>query len=136
MEDRIDDIIQAFLDHEAMTQTASYLGRGRRFEGLSVDALNKEWAATFTTVCAEGDGRRATDLEDLGAELGLRKLGRPEHLVSQEAMRTAQERVRRLPPETMETVRTVYPMLGSVAKFRQQNCHRKEGECLDPVEMG
>jgi hypothetical protein len=45
-------------------------------------------------VCADGDESRTTDLDDCGAELGLRKLEKPDHLVRRDAMRIAQERVR------------------------------------------
>ena len=48
MKDRIDAIVQAFLDHQAMEETRSYLERGRPFEGLADDALGKQWAAAFT----------------------------------------------------------------------------------------
>ena len=41
-----------------MEETRSYLGRGRRFERLSVEDLNKGWAAAFTSVCADGDQSR------------------------------------------------------------------------------
>ena len=66
MKDRIDAILQAFMDHQAMEETKSYLERGRRFEGLTVDDLSKGWAAAFTAVCAYGDESRETDLDDLG----------------------------------------------------------------------
>jgi hypothetical protein len=94
MKDRIDAILQAFMDHQAMEETKSYLERGRRFAGLTVDDLSKGWAAAFTAVCAYGDESRETDLDDLGAELGLRNLKRPEHLVRSRAMQAAQARVR------------------------------------------
>jgi hypothetical protein len=93
MKDRIDAIVQAFLDHQAMEETRSYLERGRRFEGLTVDDLSKGWAAAFTAVCAHGDESQEADLADLGAELGLRNLTRPEHLVHPRAMKAAQARV-------------------------------------------
>lgn len=94
MKDRIDALLQAFMDHQAMEETRDYLERGRRFGGLTDDDLSTGWAAAFTAVCADGDGRRETDLDDFGAELGLRKLERPEHLVPPRAMKAAQERVR------------------------------------------
>jgi hypothetical protein len=94
MKDRIETILEAFMDHQAMEETRSYLARGRRFAGLPDDALSKSWAAAFTAVCADGDERRETDLDDFGAELGLRKLERPEHLIHPRAMQAAQERVR------------------------------------------
>ena len=69
MNDNIDAITQAFLDHQAMEETRSYLGRGRRFERLSVEDFNKGWVAAFTSVCADGDQSRATDLDDSAPSL-------------------------------------------------------------------
>ncbi len=114
MEDRIDAIMQAVMDHQDMENTRSYLERGRRFEGLTVDALNNGWAAAFTAVCANGDERRETDLDDFGAELGLRKLKRPEHLVRPEAMKAAQERVRNSQHEAFG------PMTEAIGRFMER----------------
>jgi hypothetical protein len=114
MNDNIDAIAQAFLDHQAMEETRSYLARGRRFEGLSVEDLNRGWAAAFTSVCANDDQGRATDLDDLGAELGLRKLERPEQLVHRDAMKMAQERVRNSRLEAFG------PLMEAVGKFRDE----------------
>src|SRR5260370_8827394 len=91
MKDRIDAIVQAVIDHQAMEDTRSYLERGRRFEGLTVDALNDGWAAAFTAVCAYGDERRETDLDDFGAGLGLRNLNRPHHLIPPESLKPPQQ---------------------------------------------
>jgi hypothetical protein len=104
MKDRIGAVTQAFMDHQAMEETKSYLERGRRFEGLSVEDLNRGWAAAFTAVCADGDRRRATDLDDFGAELGLRKLEKPDHLV-RDAMKIVQQRIRDARPEMFEAVK-------------------------------
>ena len=95
MRDRIDAIVQAFLDHQAMEKTRSSFERGRRASKISPSTISaRDGAAAFTAVCADGDGGRQTDLEDLAAELGLRNLERPEHLVDPRAMQAAQERVR------------------------------------------
>jgi hypothetical protein len=114
MNDSIDAITQAFMDHQAMEETRSYLARGRRFEGLSVEDLNQGWAAAFTSVCANGDQSRAIDLEDFGAELGLRNLERPDHLVHRDAMKMAQERVRNSRLEAFG------PLMEAVGKFRDE----------------
>jgi hypothetical protein len=105
MKDRIDAILQAFLDHQAMEETRSYLERGRRFEGLADGDLGKRWAAAFTAVCADGDESREADLDDLGAELGLRNLTRPAHLVHPRAMKAAQARVANSQHEAFGPVR-------------------------------
>jgi hypothetical protein len=114
MNDTIDAIAQAFMDHQAMEETRSYLARGRRFERLSVEDLNKGWAAAFTSVCADDDQSRVTDLDDFGAELGLRQLEKPDHLVHPDAMRIAQERVRNARLEAYG------PLMEAVGKFRDE----------------
>jgi len=81
------------MDHQDMQDTKSYLERGRRFEGLSVEDLNKGWVAAFTSVCAHGDHSRATD-PMISGRACLRKLDKPDHLVHRDAMKMAQERVR------------------------------------------
>jgi hypothetical protein len=65
-------------------------------------------------VCADDDQSRVTDLDDFGAELGLRKLERPDHLVDRDAMRIAQERVRKSRLEAFG------PLMEAAGKFRDE----------------
>ena len=55
-----------------------------------------------------------TDLEDFGAELGLRNLETPDHLVDRDAMKIAQERVRNSRLEAFG------PLMEAVGKFRDE----------------
>jgi hypothetical protein len=67
-----------------MEETQDYLARGRRFSGLTADALNDAWATAFKDVFSNENRSRVRDLDDLGAELRLRELELPEHLVAPE----------------------------------------------------
>jgi hypothetical protein len=69
------------LRDRVMEYTRSYLARGRRFEGLAEDKLNEGWASAFFALCADGDRTRSIETRDFTAELNLRKLKVPVHLV-------------------------------------------------------
>lgn len=91
-------LVTAFLDHLAMEEVRVYLERGRRFSAVPDEDLNKAWVVVFE-LCANGDQSNAAELDDLGAELELRGLSKPDHLVSRQAMDAVQRRLRELPRE-------------------------------------
>lgn len=104
MSDHSDDIARAAIADDEMQDTRSYLVRGRAFASLSVEDLNQMWAAAFTAI-ALGDDAKLTEYSDLAAELRLRSLPLPEHLV-QGAMPALQKRISESTPEHLEAVRT------------------------------
>lgn len=81
---------RAFIAYVAMKETQSYIQRGRRFAGATVDALNELYAAGFNAL-AQGDRTLMQDMEDAGSELGLRNLVCPYEMV-REAMSTLRRR--------------------------------------------
>src|SRR6478609_1749091 len=93
MTDDADGFAKAFVVHNEMEQTRAYLERGRRFEHMPVEALNEGWAAAFKLVLLPKDQRRPSDQHDFGAELRLRGLEIPYHLV-QDAMNELRQRIR------------------------------------------
>jgi len=92
MTDKIEEFTDAFLDHIGMEEARVYLERGRRFRDMPVEDLHQAWADAFDLVCGHGDEKWREDLNDLGAELRLRRLEKPAHLV-QDAMKRASARV-------------------------------------------
>jgi hypothetical protein len=98
-----DDTIKAYGQHRTMEHTRSYLDRGRSFQNLAEDKLNEEWAAAFIALCADGDQTRARLAHDLNAEIGLRKLKEPMHLVSH-AMDRIRQNIRRIAEEDLERI--------------------------------
>jgi hypothetical protein len=96
MTDNVGDFTHAFLDNVAMEEARAYMERGRRFREMPIEELNQAWADAFDLVCGLGERTRIEDLSDLGAELSLRGLEKPAHLV-QDAMKRAQARVAGFP---------------------------------------
>lgn len=70
----------AFLENNQMKETQEYLSRGRRFQSMDLDTLNNAWAALFRAF-ADGDRRRTSEMDDMGAEMRLRGCGYPGELV-------------------------------------------------------
>ena len=103
MTDDADQFAKAFVVHNEMEQTRAYLERGRRFEHMPVEALNEGWAAAFKRVLLPKDQRRPGDQHDFGAELRLRGLEIPYHLV-QDAMNELQRRIRDNPEAARDSL--------------------------------
>ena len=99
----IDPLMEAVLAHEQMQEMQAYLARGRAFGSLSIETLNEAWLAAVAAV-AFGDDGRLGDWADLSAEFEIRRLTRPEHLISPEVMVVLQDRIARSTPEHFEAV--------------------------------
>lgn len=81
---RVASFTDACVQNELFEQTSDYLARGRRFENFDVDQLNEEWAKAFRQFVILHAGPHLRDMDDAGAELRLRGVGLPTHLVSSE----------------------------------------------------
>ena len=93
MAEDIDPMAKAFLDHQEMEETRAYLERGREFDGAPVEGISEAWALAFKLVYEYGETGHRHQLDDLAAELRLRGLEPPGHLV-QDTIRVLQERIR------------------------------------------
>jgi hypothetical protein len=67
-------IVNAFLEHKTLEQTQDYLNRGRRFAKLDVRQLNENWIIAVRRWLAHKDRANERMMDDLAAELRLRKL--------------------------------------------------------------
>src|SRR5438445_2598819 len=76
-------IVNAFLQHKGMEQIQDYLARGRRFAKLDVGQLNEEWIIAVRSWLAHKDRTAERMMDDLAAELRLRKLEPPYSAVEQ-----------------------------------------------------
>ncbi|TMK02848.1 MAG: hypothetical protein E6G74_05800 [Alphaproteobacteria bacterium] len=76
-------IINRFLQHKSMEQIQDYLARGRRFAKLDVGQLNEEWIIAVRSWLAHKDRTAERMMDDLAAELRLRKLEPPYSAVEQ-----------------------------------------------------
>jgi hypothetical protein len=75
---------EIWLQNELLEQTRDYLARGRRFERLKLDQLNKVWAETFRQFVRRNNQRHLREMDDAGAELRLRGEEFPINLVTSE----------------------------------------------------
>ena len=101
--DPIDQLVESVLAHEQMEEIRAYVARGRSFASLTAEELADAWVAAVVAV-AFGDDDRLDDWSDLGAELELRGLARPEHLVPAQAMAALRQRIAQSTPEHFEAV--------------------------------
>lgn len=104
MKDEANKIVRAMLAHNQMEEVAAYLRRGRRFQTMPEADLNQAWAAAFEVALGLGVPERQQDLDDLGAELNLRNLEPPGHLVK-ETMDKLSKRVSDMSPEAREAAK-------------------------------
>ena len=70
-----------YLHDKALERRHAYEAQGRRFARLAGEALEAEWADAFIAMCLHGDASRIQDVDDLTAEIGLRRMPVPAHLV-------------------------------------------------------
>lgn len=101
--DPVDQLVETVIAHEQMQEMQTYLVRGRPHAALTVEALREAWVSAVTAV-AFGDDDQLDNWADLGAELELRALARPDHLVPAEAMAALQARIAQSTPEHFEAV--------------------------------
>lgn len=97
---RFKSLSEAWVQNELFEQTRDYVTRGRRFERLGIHQVNEEWAKAFrqfVTLRALPDLR---DMDDAGAEIRLRGVEFPTHLVSSEVeqLRAAIRRIGAIVP--------------------------------------
>jgi hypothetical protein len=98
--ERFEALPEVWLQNELLEQTRNYLTRGRRFERLRLDQLNKVWAKAFRQFVRRQIGPYVRDMDDAGAELRLRGEEFPTHLVTAEVeqLRAAIQRVGPISP--------------------------------------
>jgi hypothetical protein len=65
--------VEEQLTAERTAKEANYLAGGRRFQKLTTAALKRKWLKTLKRD-VEADRRRYAELDDLGAELALRRI--------------------------------------------------------------
>jgi hypothetical protein len=103
MRSRVDELVEGLIADGELDDVTAYLEQGRPFASMAVETLNLAWVAALKAV-AFGDDARLDELAELGAELWLRGLPTPEHLVRPRAMAALQRRVLDSTPEDVEAV--------------------------------
>jgi hypothetical protein len=102
---------EAFLESELMDETSGYLARGRRFENLSTGELGDGWVRAFTDWRANGADHQVMD--DLAAELRLRKLDMPYERVAKE-LDDMRDQIRSMGPNNPGARARIAKFLGSL----------------------
>jgi hypothetical protein len=82
-------IVDALLESDQMESTARYLTSGRRFASLETEEIKKRWTQAARTFLISYGGINPREMDDLGSELGLRKVALPCEEVSAEAAAVA-----------------------------------------------
>jgi hypothetical protein len=110
------DFIGLFVANREMEDTRSYLDRGRAFADLTNEALNAAWVKACRAVHGRSSSSREAEFRDLKAELRLRGLKYPLHLVKPETERTV-KRLREATPADNATTRR---MEEEIRRFKEQ----------------
>jgi uncharacterized protein YgbK (DUF1537 family) len=76
-------VLNGFLQHKSMEQIQDYLAHGRRFAKLDVGQLKGDWIIAVKTWLAHKARTAERMMDDLAAELRLRKLEPPYSAVEQ-----------------------------------------------------
>jgi hypothetical protein len=101
-------ILATFQAHAAMENAAHYLRRGRRFADVGKKALVAEWLAAFRDSSLDLRQDRARDLDDVTAELSLRGMRSPEHLIPADVRKRAAARLAPYLPKARERLNDDY----------------------------
>src|SRR5215471_4216478 len=110
-------IVNAFLQHKSMKQMQDYLARGRRFAELDIGRLNKDWIIAVRGWLAHKDRTNERMMDDLAAELRLRRVEPPYAAVEQElADRCAQTKQ----TERKKVLRAVAREIGEFMRENQR----------------
>jgi hypothetical protein len=108
-------IVNRFLRHKSIERMQDYLAHGRRFARLDVGQLKEDWIVAARSWLAHKDRTAERMMDDLAAELRLRKLEPPYSAIEQElADRSAQTKE----VERKEALRAVAREIG---EFMREN---------------
>jgi hypothetical protein len=75
--DKIEAIVDALLESDQMENTTRYLTSGRRFASLETEEIKKRWTQAARTFLISYGSVNPREMDDLGSELGLRKVALP-----------------------------------------------------------
>ena len=88
-----DTLVSTFLADVEMEQTQAYLTRGRAYAELPNAALRKQWAKAYEAFFVAEEASAQTELHDTDAEIRLRGLKPPVHLI-RSALKVVNSRIK------------------------------------------
>jgi copper homeostasis protein CutC len=71
------EAIDALIKSDQMESTARYLTSGRRFANLETEEIKQRWTEATRTFLISYGGVNPREMDDLGSELGVRKVALP-----------------------------------------------------------
>ena len=115
-------IVNGFLQHKSMEQIQDYLARGRRFAKLHVGQLNEDWILAVRSWLAQKDRTAERRMDDLTAELRLRKL-EPLYSAVEQGLADCSAQT-----NEAERKRTVREVAREIGKFMRENGRPLRGQ--------
>jgi hypothetical protein len=94
--EEIEDLLEAFRANDAMENTRWYLMEGRRYARLTEEVLHSVWLSAWRDFHIHLKQSARDDYNDASAELRLRGLALPEHLIDPVQLEQAQARLREI----------------------------------------
>jgi hypothetical protein len=82
--DKVEAFVDALIKSDQMESTARYLTSGRRFANLETAEIKKRWIEAARSFLSSYGAVNPREMDDLGSELGLRKVALPYKNVSKE----------------------------------------------------
>ena len=116
---RVEAMANAMLEDALMKETAAYLSRGRRHSTKSDDDVKRGWTAAFKgwrVAASSPDAQR--EMDDLAAELRLRRLEPPYDAVEAE-MEAMRQEIERAGPDDPGIKETIDKFLDSLATAKK-----------------
>ena len=74
---KADTIVDALIKSDQMDSTARYLTSGRRFANLETEEIKQRWTEAARNFLISYGAINPREMDDLGSELGLRKVALP-----------------------------------------------------------
>ena len=102
---RIEAIVDALIESDQVESTVRYFTSGRRFASLETEEIKKRWAQAARTYLISYGSVNPREMDDLGSELGLRKVALPCEDVSAETAAVARRIGRDYDPEGHARIR-------------------------------
>jgi hypothetical protein len=103
--DKVESIADAVIESDRMDCTARYLVTGRRFANLETEEIKQRWTEATRNFLISYGAVNPREMDDLGSELGLRKVALPLENVSNEAAAAARRIRHDDDPETRAIIR-------------------------------
>ena len=98
-------MVDALLAADQMESTARYLSSGRRYASFGTEEIKQRWTDAVRIFLASYGKENPREMDDLGSELSLRKVPRPEENVRDQVAAVARRIQHDDDPEVRSRIR-------------------------------